>query len=82
MGIRMGRRLLLITLLLGALLCNNVAYAKFSRYSFPKDFIFGTGSAAYQVYMHVGIILKLNISRHTAEFVMCILSIIDYVVDF
>nr|AAY23259.1 Glycosyl hydrolase family 1 [Oryza sativa Japonica Group]ABA91756.1 Cyanogenic beta-glucosidase precursor, putative [Oryza sativa Japonica Group] len=48
MGIRMGRRLLLITLLLGALLCNNVAYAKFSRYSFPKDFIFGTGSAAYQ----------------------------------
>uniref|UniRef100_A0A0D3HJ06 Beta-glucosidase n=1 Tax=Oryza barthii TaxID=65489 RepID=A0A0D3HJ06_9ORYZ len=48
MGIRMGRPLLLITLLLGALLCNNVAYAKFSRYSFPKDFIFGTGSAAYQ----------------------------------
>uniref|UniRef100_A0A0E0MD84 Uncharacterized protein n=1 Tax=Oryza punctata TaxID=4537 RepID=A0A0E0MD84_ORYPU len=48
MWIRMGRRLLLITLLLGALLCNNGAYAKFNRYSFPKDFIFGTGSAAYQ----------------------------------
>nr|AAL14713.1 beta-glucosidase isozyme 2 precursor [Oryza sativa Japonica Group] len=46
MGIRMGRRLL-FTLFLGALFCNGV-YAKFTRYSFPKDFIFGTGSAAYQ----------------------------------
>ncbi|XP_006660771.1 beta-glucosidase 30-like [Oryza brachyantha] len=46
MGIRMGTQLL-FTLLLGALFCN-AADAKFSRYSFPKDFIFGTGSAAYQ----------------------------------
>jgi beta-glucosidase len=39
---------LLAAVLLAALACGG-AHAKFSRYSFPKDFIFGTGSAAYQV---------------------------------
>ncbi|KAG2645000.1 hypothetical protein PVAP13_2KG392305 [Panicum virgatum] len=37
----------LSALLLAALACD-VAYAKFGRHSFPEDFIFGTGSAAYQ----------------------------------
>ncbi|KAF8780982.1 hypothetical protein HU200_000949 [Digitaria exilis] len=38
-------------ILSGLLLCalvSNVAYAKFSRNSFPEGFLFGTGSAAYQ----------------------------------
>jgi hypothetical protein len=43
----MARRAL-SALLLTALACD-VAYAKFGRNSFHEDFIFGTGSAAYQV---------------------------------
>ena len=43
----MARRAL-SALLLAALACD-VAYAKFGRYSFPEGFIFGTGSASYQV---------------------------------
>ena len=46
LGIGMGRHIL--TVVCVALLCNG-ACAAFNRYSFPKDFIFGTGSAAYQV---------------------------------
>ncbi|RCV12244.1 hypothetical protein SEVIR_2G265100v4 [Setaria viridis] len=38
---------LLAAVLLAVLACGG-AHAKFSRYSFPKDFVFGTGSAAYQ----------------------------------
>lgn len=46
-GTGMAKRLL-PAVLLAALACGG-ADAKFSRNSFPKDFIFGTGSAAYQV---------------------------------
>nr|CAB3453784.1 unnamed protein product [Digitaria exilis] len=42
----MAKRILSALLL--AALVSNVAYAKFSRNSFPEGFIFGTGSAAYQ----------------------------------
>uniref|UniRef100_A0A0A9AZS4 BGL29 n=1 Tax=Arundo donax TaxID=35708 RepID=A0A0A9AZS4_ARUDO len=45
-GTGMARRLL-AALLLAALACNG-AQASFSRHSFPKDFVFGTGSASYQ----------------------------------
>lgn len=48
----MDRVLLLPALLLAALLlaCSGGIHgATFSRYSFPKDFIFGTGSSAIQV---------------------------------
>jgi beta-glucosidase len=49
MGVGNGMaKLLLPALLLAATACIGV-HAKFSRYSFPKDFVFGTGSAAYQV---------------------------------
>jgi hypothetical protein len=43
-------KLLLPALLLATTACIG-AHAKFSRHSFPKDFVFGTGSAAYQVMM-------------------------------
>jgi hypothetical protein len=43
----MARRAL-SALLLAALACD-VAYAKFGRHSFPEGFVFGTGSASYQV---------------------------------
>ena len=43
----MARRVISV-LLLAALACD-VAYAKFGRHSFPEGFIFGTGSASYQV---------------------------------
>ncbi|KAK3130404.1 hypothetical protein QOZ80_6BG0493060 [Eleusine coracana subsp. coracana] len=46
-GIGMAKQIL-SALLLAALLCNNGADAAFNRYSFPKGFVFGTGSAAYQ----------------------------------
>jgi beta-glucosidase len=44
----MAKRLLAAVLLVAALACGG-AHAEFSRHSFPKDFVFGTGSAAYQV---------------------------------
>ncbi|XP_066394564.1 beta-glucosidase 29-like [Miscanthus floridulus] len=48
MGVGTGMaKLLLAALLLAATACIG-AHAKFSRHSFPKDFVFGTGSAAYQ----------------------------------
>ncbi|KAL6844779.1 hypothetical protein ACP4OV_025438 [Aristida adscensionis] len=50
MGLRAGARmekLALTVALLAALACGS-AYAEFSRHSFPPDFLFGTGSAAYQ----------------------------------
>lgn len=51
MGVCTGMaRLLLPALLLAAIACIG-AHAEFSRHSFPKDFLFGTGSAAYQVTM-------------------------------
>ncbi|CAN6164176.1 unnamed protein product [Urochloa humidicola] len=43
----MAKRLLTAVFLVAALACSG-AHAKFSRHSFPKDFVFGTGSAAYQ----------------------------------
>ena len=43
----MARRAL-SALLLTALACD-VAFAEFGRHSFPEGFVFGTGSAAYQV---------------------------------
>ena len=45
-----ARRLLSAVLLVAALACDG-ALAKFNRHSFPKGFVFGTGSAAYQVMM-------------------------------
>ncbi|KAL6655346.1 hypothetical protein ACP70R_006172 [Stipagrostis hirtigluma subsp. patula] len=47
LGTGMGKKLILSSLLLAALVVNG-AYASFSRHSFPKGFIFGTGSASYQ----------------------------------
>ncbi|CAN6201722.1 unnamed protein product [Urochloa humidicola] len=48
MGVVTGMaKRILSAVLLAALLCVR-AHAKFSRHSFPKDFVFGTGSAAYQ----------------------------------
>jgi len=47
-GIMAAKRLLSAVLLVAALACDG-ALAKFNRHSFPKGFIFGTGSAAYQV---------------------------------
>lgn len=45
----MGRRQILPALLLLALACGGAAHEPLlTRRSFPKDFIFGTGSAAYQ----------------------------------
>jgi len=55
MGARTGmaaKRLLSAVLLVAALACDGT-HAKFSRHSFPKDFIFGTGSAAYQVMCYI-----------------------------
>jgi beta-glucosidase len=46
-GTGMAKRLLAAVLLFAALACGG-AHAEFSRHSFPKDFVFGTGSAAYQ----------------------------------
>ncbi|XP_015610949.1 LOW QUALITY PROTEIN: beta-glucosidase 29-like [Oryza sativa Japonica Group] len=46
LGIGMGRQIVPV-LVFVAVLCSGVD-ASFNRYSFPKDFIFGTGSAAYQ----------------------------------
>ena len=43
----MARRVISV-LLLAALACD-VAFAEFGRHSFPEGFVFGTGSAAYQV---------------------------------
>ena len=43
----MARRVL-SALLLAALACD-AAFAKFGRHSFPEGFVFGAGSAAYQV---------------------------------
>ena len=43
----MARRVL-SALLLAALACD-VAFAEFGRHSFPEGFVFGAGSAAYQV---------------------------------
>jgi hypothetical protein len=43
-------RWLLLALFLVALVSNGAAvHGAFNRFSFPEDFIFGTGSAAYQV---------------------------------
>ena len=47
-----AKRLLSAVLLVAALACDGT-HAKFSRHSFPKDFIFGTGSAAYQVMLYL-----------------------------
>jgi beta-glucosidase len=42
-------RWLLLALFLVALVSNGAAvHGAFNRFSFPEDFIFGTGSAAYQ----------------------------------
>ncbi|KAF8694847.1 hypothetical protein HU200_037944 [Digitaria exilis] len=51
MGAGTGMAKRILSALLLAALVSNVAYAKFSRNSFPEGFIFGTGSAAYQVMM-------------------------------
>ena len=46
----MGRRQILPALLLLALACGSAARTPLlTRHSFPKGFVFGTGSAAYQV---------------------------------
>jgi hypothetical protein len=46
----MGRRHLLPVLLLLALACGGGAHSPpLTRHSFPKGFVFGTDSAAYQV---------------------------------
>jgi hypothetical protein len=56
LGIGMGRQIVPV-LVFVAVLCSGVD-ASFNRYSFPKDFIFGTGSAAYQV-IHT----EINLSK-------------------
>ena len=59
MGVGTGMaKLLLAALLLAATTCIG-AHAKFSRHSFPKDFVFGTGSAAYQVMMMLADLLHI-----------------------
>jgi len=63
----MAKRLLAAVLLVAALACGG-ADAKFSRHSFPKDFVFGTGSAAYQVIMIRPNSLQHASTLHTFSF--------------
>ena len=65
----MDRALLVPALLLAALLAcsGGVHGAGFNRYSFPKGFIFGTGSSAYQVLLLPSDCRSLGPSAHAGR---------------
>jgi hypothetical protein len=59
----MAKQIVLSVVLLAALACS--AHASFGRQSFPKGFVFGTGSASYQV-MHGMVTIQPRNAMHAS----------------